>query len=313
MPGQVALCCMSHSPLLHRADPGPETRVAVDGALEDARRFVEDFDPELVIVFGPDHYKGFLYQLMPPFCLGAAAEAIGDYGTQAGLLDVPQDIADDLAQAVLAAGVDIAVSERMSIDHGLSQPLQVLLGSIDARPVVPVFINSVAAPLGPMRRARLLGEAVGRFTSDLGKRVLVIGSGGLSHDPPVPQLRTASPDALPYLIDRERTPEEQERREEQVYVAGQAFAQGTSPLRPLNPAFDQQVLDLLSAGELERFDAFTVEWLDQQGGGSIHEIRNWVAAHAALAAAGAYRTTSTFYRPVPEWIVGFAVTTAIPA
>jgi 2,3-dihydroxyphenylpropionate 1,2-dioxygenase len=304
---------MSHSPLRHRADPGAEVGSAVDGALAEARRFVEDFDPELVIIFGPDHYQGFRYELMPPFCIGAAAEAIGDYGTDTGPLDVPQNITDDLVRSVLRADLDVAMSERMMVDHGISQPLEVLLGSVAARPVIPIFVNSVAAPLGPMRRARLLGEAVGKFAGSLGRRVLVVGSGGLSHDPPVPKLRTAPVDVAAYLIDKRRTAEEQVRREEQVYEAGQSFACGDSKLRPLNPELDQSILDLFSNGDVRRFDEFAVEWLDEHGGGSVHEVRTWVAAHAALAAIGPYRTTSTFYQPIPKWIVGFAVTTALPS
>ena len=32
----------------------------------------------------PNHYNGFFYNLMPPYCLGYAATSIGDYGSQAG-------------------------------------------------------------------------------------------------------------------------------------------------------------------------------------------------------------------------------------
>ena len=32
------------------------------------------FTPDLVVVFGPDHFNGFFYELMPAFCIGTAAE-----------------------------------------------------------------------------------------------------------------------------------------------------------------------------------------------------------------------------------------------
>ena len=32
------------------------------------------FNPDLVVVFGPDHFNGFFYELMPAFCIGTAAE-----------------------------------------------------------------------------------------------------------------------------------------------------------------------------------------------------------------------------------------------
>ena len=80
--------------------------------------------------------QGFRYQLMPPFCVGTAATAVGDYGTSSGDLDVPQALADDLIVHLLAADLDVAMSEKMVVDHGISQPLDILFGSCAARPVI---------------------------------------------------------------------------------------------------------------------------------------------------------------------------------
>ncbi len=52
----------------------------------------------------------------------------------------------------------------MDVDHGTVQPLQKLFGDATAKPVIPVFINSVATPLGPLRRVRALGAAVGHLS-----------------------------------------------------------------------------------------------------------------------------------------------------
>ncbi|MBW0114763.1 3-carboxyethylcatechol 2,3-dioxygenase [Pseudonocardia sp. KRD-169] len=302
---------MSHTPLLWTADPGESVRRRVDDALRGAREFVDAFEPDLVVVFGPDHYQGFRYQLMPPFCVGTAATAIGDYGTSAGDLDVPRALADDLIVHLLAADLDVAMSEKMVVDHGISQPLDILFGSCTARPMIPIFINSVAEPLGPLRRIRRLGHAVGEWAGLLDRKVLLVGSGGLSHDVPIPRLREASPEAAAYLVDRRRTPAEQQAREKAVYEAGQAFARGDSPLMPLNPELDREILRHLEIGDLAHFDTVTVERLGEQGGSSVHEVRSWIAAHAALQAAGHYRTESSFYQPVPEWIISFGITTAL--
>ena len=40
--------------------------------------------------FAPDHYNGFFYRLMPPFCIGYAAESIGDYDSQVGRSTSPK-------------------------------------------------------------------------------------------------------------------------------------------------------------------------------------------------------------------------------
>src|SRR5690606_30695459 len=120
------------------------------------------------------------------------ARGVGDYGSTEGPLDVPTEISEKLAQHVVDQEVDVAISRRMEIDHGAIQPLEILFGGIDTVPTVPVFVNGVAKPFTPMRRIRRFGAAIGSFLAELDERVLVIGSGGLSHDPPVPQWATAN-------------------------------------------------------------------------------------------------------------------------
>ena len=305
---------MSHSPLLNLPGPSQDLLDDINGALTDARKFVSDYDPELVVTFSPDHYNGFFYKLMPPFCIGTAATGVGDFGTQAGALNVAHDIATDCAQAVLEAGVDVAISAHMEVDHGTVQPLQTLFGDAAARLIVPIFINSVATPLGPLKRSLALGAAVGRFAATLGKRVLVLGSGGLSHDPPVPTLATAPPAALDRIVHgRPMTPEQRQARQTAVIDFAQEFAQGRGPMHPLNPDWDHRLLDILDHGDLTELDAWKNDWIAQQAGNSAHEIRTWVAAFAALASQGAYETLVRYYRAAPELIAGFAVRTARPS
>jgi 2,3-dihydroxyphenylpropionate 1,2-dioxygenase len=296
-----------------RNDPEPAIRAEVDEVLGRARAFVAEFAPDLVVVFAPDHYNGFLYDMMPSFCIGAAAASVGDYGLPIGPLEVDRDAAHAIARHVLAAGIDVAVSEDMRVDHGCVQPLTVLFGSLTAVPVVPVFINCVAEPLGPAVRARLLGAAVGEAVRALGRRVLVIGSGGLSHDPPVPRLSEAPPEVVERITHgRNPTREQRAQRESATVAAAQAFAEGRGPYRELNPEWDALVLRSLAAGEFSTVDGQTNEWFVAEGGHSAHEVRTWIAAYAALAAHGPYEVRSTYYRAIPEWFAGFATTTALP-
>ena len=282
---------MSHSPLLNLPGPSQDLLDDIDGALAQAREFVEGFDPELVVIFAPDHYNGFFYKLMPPFCIGTEAQGVGDYGTHKGPLDVPEATAVACAKAVLSAGVDIAISANMDVDHGTVQPLEKLFGRATARPVIPIFINSVATPLGPLHRCRTLGTAVGSYLATLNKRVLVMGSGGLSHDPPVPTLATATPAVVERIVHgRPMTPEQRLARQTAVMDAARSFANGKSELQPLNPAWDHRFLDILDSGELDELDKWSNSFIAQEGGNSAHEIRTWVAAFAALASAGPYQT-----------------------
>ena len=309
----LAAVCMSHSPLLGITHPPADVEQAVDDAFARCRGFVERFDPTLVVSFGPDHYNGFFHDLMPPFCIGLDAVSVGDYGTEAGPLDVPAETAEGMARHVLASDVDVAVSRRMEIDHGAVQPLEILLGGISARPTVPVFVNAVADPFAPMRRVGRLGAAIGAFLGGLsGERVLIVGSGGLSHDPPVPRWASATGEQRAMLLDgRHPTAAARDARQQRVVDTARRFAAGTAEIRDLNPEWDQRFLDLCTRGELETIERFEAPDMAAEAGNSVHEVRTWLAALSALrAAAGGYQVEDHFYRPVPEYIAGFGTLTA---
>jgi len=304
---------MSHSPLLNLPGPSQALLDDVNAAIANARGFVQEYDPELVVIFSPDHYNGFFYKVMPSFCIGMRARGVGDYGTHLGPLDVPEDIAADCAKAVLGSGVDVAVSASMDVDHGTVQPLEKLFGDATSRPVIPIFINAIAVPLGPLHRCRALGTAVGNYLATLDKRVLVIGSGGLSHSPPVPTLASAGPAVLQRIVHGEpMTPEQRQARQTAVVDAAKSFARGESELQPLNPVWDHHFLEIIDEGRLDELDSWSNSFVIYEGGGSAHEIRTWIAAFAALATAGPYETTVRYYKPAAELIAGFAIRTAAP-
>jgi 2,3-dihydroxyphenylpropionate 1,2-dioxygenase len=304
---------MSHSPLLNLPGPSQDLLEEIEGAIAQARDFVEDYDPELVVIFSPDHYNGFFYKVMPPFCIGMRANGVGDYGTHAGPLNVPGDLAGACATAVLDAGIDVAVSASMDVDHGTVQPLEKLFGEATARPVIPVFVNAIAVPLGPLHRCRALGAAIGTYLATLDKRVLLLGSGGLSHSPPVPTLATAPPAVLERIVDgRPMTSEQRQARQAAVIDAARDFAGGQSKLQPLNPAWDHRFLEIIDDGRLADLDHWSNSFVAYEGGSSAHEIRTWVSAFAALETAGPYRTTVRYYKPAAELIAGFAIRTAVP-
>ncbi|NDJ57670.1 3-carboxyethylcatechol 2,3-dioxygenase [Enterobacteriaceae bacterium 4M9] len=308
------LHCLSHTPLIGFNDPAPAVLAEVNAAIAAARERIRAFAPELVVLFAPDHYNGFFCDVMPPFCLGVGAHAIGDFASAAGELPVPEALAETCAAAVMEQGIDLAVSWCMQVDHGFAQPLEFLLGGLDRCPVLPVFINAVAPPLPGFQRTRLLGEAVGRFTRGLNKRVLFLGSGGLSHQPPVPELASADAHLRERLLGSGKTlpPDERELRTRRVINAAKRFVEDQSSLHPLNPEWDNYFLDVLSDGKLSALDAMPNAELSQRAGKSTHEIKTWVAAFAALSAFGDYHTQGRYYREIPEWIAGFGSISAAP-
>ncbi|MBW7984046.1 2,3-dihydroxyphenylpropionate/2,3-dihydroxicinnamic acid 1,2-dioxygenase [Enterobacillus tribolii] len=301
------LHCLSHTPLVGYVDPAQDVLDEVNGVIAAARDRIAAFDPELVVLFAPDHYNGFFYDVMPPFCLGVGAHAIGDFSSAAGVLPVPPALAEACAHEVMKSGIDLAVSYCMQVDHGFAQPLEFLLGGLDKVPVLPVFINGVAPPLPGFQRTRLMGEAIGRFLSTLNQRVLILGSGGLSHQPPVPELVHADAHMRDRLLGSGRAlpPDERELRQQRVINAARKFVSEPDSLHPLNPVWDNRFMTLLEQGKVAELDAVSNEELSALAGRSAHEIKTWVAAFAALSACGAFRTEGRYYRPIPQWIAGF--------
>jgi 2,3-dihydroxyphenylpropionate 1,2-dioxygenase len=310
----LALLAMSHSPLLEHAEVDAQVSAELEAAFDEARRFVQEFDPDVIVNFAPDHYNSFYYRLMPPFCVGYTAESIGDYGSQAGRLDVPEDVARALAEAVIGEGIDLAVSLDMQVDHGAVQPVEILYGDIRAKPLVPIFVNCVAPPFTPVQRIRLLGEAVGRHLASLEAKVLLIASGGLSHDPPVPRLATATPEQRRMLMGEggALSPEQRAARQQRVIDTAREFAAGTATIQDLAPDWDRQLMQILASGDLSPLDAWTPQEMTRIAGNSSHEVRTWIAAYAALGAAGPYTVDYSYYRPIREIIAGFGLTTATP-
>ena len=137
---------ISHSPLIGLNPVAPEVEADLQSAIAAARAQVLEFDPELVVLLGSDHYNGFFNELMPPFCIGTQAISVGDYQTPSGPLNVDGDAALALAAHLMESDFDIALSRRMRVDHGFAQSLQMLWGSLATPPVVPIFVNAVAQP-----------------------------------------------------------------------------------------------------------------------------------------------------------------------
>lgn len=309
----IMLKCLSHTPLRGLNDPGREIVAEVDDVIAKARAEVEAFDPELIVIFAPDHYNGLFYDLMPPFVIATAAQSVGDYKTMLGPLSVDAKRALELARFVLDQDIDIAVSHRLQVDHGCTQTLEELTGSLSRYPVIPIIINSVAPPFAPYRRIRMLGEAVGRFVAGLDKRVLLVGTGGLSHEPPVPLLDGAPEAISEFLIcGRNPTAEARAARQARTIAAGQIYGTELSSQTPLNAEWDQAFIDLLLSGRLAEVDDFCIEEISKAAGRSTHEVRTWVAAFSALAAAGRYSARRDYYRPINEWIAGYGVMSAEP-
>ena len=315
MTSKRAFLGISHTPLLGLNPVAPTVENPLRAAIARVGELVDTFAPELLVVIGPDHYNGFLNELMPPFCIGTEAEGIGDYGSPAGPLNVDTDAALALAEHLIGEDFDVAVSRRMRVDHGFAQPLQLLWGSLSTPPVVPLFLNAVAAPSIPrLRRCRALGAAIGRYLDTTDQRTLVIGSGGLSHEPPLPTLAHPDPAVRERITVRSVPhPDEMEARKRRAMAAGRALAAGDASMKPLNPEWDRRWMDALErSAPWDALCSISEEAITAEAGLSAHESKSWLVGRCAIG-EGDIACGLRHYQAIPDYIAGFGIMWLTPA
>lgn len=171
--------------------PGVESHERVYAGFERVRREIEELKPDVLVMFGADHLNTFGYSCLPQICIGIGTSCTG-WG-DGGVPEVPVAIAGDLAAGILQAGVaegfDLAFSVDPRIDHAFMAPLSLLRPGFDL-PIIPVFMNTNTPPLAPLGRAAELGRLVAHAieSSATDSRVVVVGTGGLSHWVGTPQM-----------------------------------------------------------------------------------------------------------------------------
>nr|WP_284507221.1 3-carboxyethylcatechol 2,3-dioxygenase [Caballeronia sp. ATUFL_M2_KS44] len=309
----MAVLCASHTPLMQDGVATDGVRAEVKRGFKALAERAEAFAPDMLIQFAPDHFNGFFYEVMPSFCVGINANSLGDWDTSEGPLHVMSDEALQLGETLLHDGLDVAVSYRMEVDHGFVQIWERMFGNFNRFPTIPIFINCAAPPLPTFKRARLLGEAVGRWALASGKRVLISASGGLSHDPPTPSIVTAPDEVKERLISgRHPSKEVQNARVERVLAAGARAATGTTEILPVDPAWDASFIEQLQSGNLEAFDNIPMTEIRAKAGRGGPEVLAWVAAFAALSVQGRYQADLLYYEAIQGWIAGMAMMFAEP-
>ncbi|MBI4987716.1 MAG: protocatechuate 3,4-dioxygenase [Rhodocyclales bacterium] len=145
--------------------------------------------PDVAVVIYNDHGLNFFLDKMPTFSVGAAPEyQNADEGW--GIPTLPpyrgdQDLSWHMIESLVEEEFDIVTCQEMLVDHAFTLPLELLWPGRKSCPVrtVPVCINTVQFPLPTAARCFKFGQAIGRAIEswDSDARVVVIGTGGLSH------------------------------------------------------------------------------------------------------------------------------------
>lgn len=184
---------MPHDPVMFVAPKAPSEaqRDAVWGAYAECARRLAELEPTAVIIVGCDHYILFGTHCLPRYVIGTG-DVDGPIDRLPGLQRRVVKNHEVLAEHIVAHGdgngVDWSVARSFTVDHSFSiphqlvvQPAEQLMGK--TLPSIPVYLACGVDPYISLQRSADLGRQIRAAVEsfDVEERVVIIGSGGISH------------------------------------------------------------------------------------------------------------------------------------
>ncbi|MBC2653512.1 DODA-type extradiol aromatic ring-opening family dioxygenase [Novosphingobium aerophilum] len=175
--------CMPH--VMFPPDGVEEAAERVFAGMMEIRRIVERLNPTLIVMAAGDHFNNFDLAVQIPIGVVVADEmtSLADAGLPSQVFPGHREFAEGFVRFASKHDFEIVQIEEVRPDHGIAFPKTVVdpAGHI---PIVPVYLNAVIpVPPSPARCHRL-GQVLKGYVEDCrpaDEKVLVIGTGGLSH------------------------------------------------------------------------------------------------------------------------------------
>lgn len=168
-------------------DPGgveEQAERAFQGIREIGRR-VQALKPDAIVIISSEHMYNVNLSVQTPLAVGVADSYVpfGEMGNPRMPFAGHRELAETFVEVAADLGFDLTKIEEIQPDHGVSVPS--LFANPDGLiPVVPVIVNINMTPLPKPKRCHALAlalkETIERHRPP-GERVVVMGTGGLSH------------------------------------------------------------------------------------------------------------------------------------
>ncbi len=181
-------CATSHAPGItawSNAAPAPQ-RERIYGGFERLRGELDASGTDALIVLTSEHWVNFFLDHIGAFCIGRAAAYRGpvEPWLQIEKAEVKGDpeLAAEILETAYDSGIEPSFAYELEFDHGTMVPLHFLSPKME-RPVVPIFFNTLAVPQPSARRCLEFGRVIGEVARRSPRKIGLIATGGLSHDP----------------------------------------------------------------------------------------------------------------------------------
>ncbi len=177
-----------HNPVMYFNPKGPSQQQSdsIYATYADMAKRIKELNADTAIIIGCDHYILYGTECLPQYVI-STGEIEGPVDQLPGLKRAPiashEALGTHISKVGFETGFDWTVGRSMNVDHSIGIPHHLMVKPNEGMKTVAVMLACGVDPYLPMKRAWELGEhiaeAVTRFSGN--ERIVVIGSGGISH------------------------------------------------------------------------------------------------------------------------------------
>lgn len=184
----VYACAGSHAPGIRAwTDAAPKDQLdRFFAGYDKAREELEASKPDVILLLTSEHWANFFLDHAGAFCVGRGETFEGpvEPWLKVDKATIPGDpgFAEEMLELCYSKGFELSYSHELRLDHGSMVPLSFLTPAMDT-PIVPLFFNTLMNPRPKASRCLELGRVLRPLLENSSKRIAVVATGGLSHDP----------------------------------------------------------------------------------------------------------------------------------
>lgn len=182
--GVVAGAALPHAPQFFTLPPTEDADMVarVEASVAQVGAALRALEPDVLVVIANDHMENFVLHSVPSFTIHLGPAARGSFAGRDFDHPVPEAEAYALLCGLQEEGFDPAFTYTAGIGYEFGIPLA-FAGYPARTPIIPIYVNTYAAPQPSPDRCYAFGRAMHRTFQRLGLRAVVIASGGMSHYP----------------------------------------------------------------------------------------------------------------------------------
>ncbi|MFM1814139.1 MAG: hypothetical protein RLZ98_834 [Pseudomonadota bacterium] len=184
----VFACAGSHAPgVTAWTEAAAKEQVdAIHGGYAQMKQKLAAANVDTLVLLTSEHWCNYFLDHMGAFSIGLADHYEGPVEpwlkVEKHRLNGDPELAKAILENAYRHDFEPNFAHEMMLDHGTMVPIHFLLPRPDMS-IVPIMFNTLAPPRPSPARCLAFGKAIGEVLAKSAKRIGIVATGGLSHDP----------------------------------------------------------------------------------------------------------------------------------